>query len=314
MRFDTKIRYDFVTNRKKFFIFSIALTIIGILSLVIFQLNLGIDFKSGTTMDSVAEQAVQQQDVISVLDKLGYDEVPTVGGTNSDRISIRFGEELSPEQTKEIQAAFKTAFGDGISFEVNVVSAELARELAVKTIWAILAASFLIMLYVMVRFEWRFAVSANIAILYDCFVVIAMFSIFRLEVDLPFIAAVLTTLGYSINDKIVIFDRIRENLRFNPIRNEKQLSELVNASIWQTMARNLYTVLTVFIVTLFIFLFGSESIRLFSLAILIGLVSGAYSTLCIASPLWYEFKKREKKKKATGGSSKQSGQSGQPIV
>lgn len=298
MRYNTTIRYDFVNNRKKFFTFSLILVAIGILSLLIFRLNLGIDFKSGTTMDTVTDHAVEQSVVIETLKGLGYSEVPTVGGAGNDRISIRFGDELPAEKIREIQAAFKAAFGEGSSFEVSVVSAEMAQEMAIKTIWAILAASVLIMLYVMIRFEWRFAVSANISILYDCFVVVALFSLFRLEVDLPFIAAILTTLGYSINDKIVIFDRIRENLRFNPARNEKQLAELVNASIWQTMARNLYTVLTVMIVTVFIFLFGSESIRLFSLAILIGLVSGAYSTVCMASPIWYEFKKREKKKTA----------------
>ncbi|GIP16886.1 hypothetical protein J40TS1_25280 [Paenibacillus montaniterrae] len=299
MRFDTNIRYDFIGNRKKFFAFSIILVAVGILSLLIFRLNLGIDFKAGTTMDTATDHAVEQQEVISILKELGYSEIPTVGGANNDRISVRFGEELASEKIREIQTAFKAEFGEGSSFEVNVVSADMARELAIKTIWAILAASVLIMLYVMIRFEWRFALSANIAILYDCFVVVAVFSMFRLEVDLPFIAAVLTTLGYSINDKIVIFDRIRENLRFSSTKNDKQLTELVNASIWQTMARNLYTVLTVMIVTVFIFLFGSESIRLFSLAILIGLISGAYSTVCIASSLWYEFKKREKKKPAS---------------
>lgn len=297
MHFDYKIHYDFIKNRKKFYTASSLLVIIGLVSLLIFQMNLGIDFKSGTTMDAVADHGVTQAEVIEVLTGLGYDETPTVGGVNSERISVRFGEELTTDSMKAIQTALMTKFGDQIDFEVNVVSAELARELAVKTIWAILAASLLIMLYVMVRFEWRFALSANIAILYDCFVVVAIFSLFRLEVDLPFIAAVLTVLGYSINDKIVIFDRIRENLRFKPHKNEEQLAEIVNASIWQTMARNLYTVLTVFIVTLLIFLFGSESIRLFSLAILIGLVSGAYSTLCLASPLWFDLKKREKSKK-----------------
>lgn len=297
MHFDYKIHYDFIKNRKKFYTASSILVIIGIVSLLIFQMNLGIDFKSGTTMDAVADHGVTQAEVIEVLTGLGYDETPTVGGENNERISVRFGEELSTESLNAIQTGLMTTFGDQIDFEVNVVSAELARELAVKTIWAILAASLLIMLYVMIRFEWRFALSANIAILYDCFVVVALFSIFRLEVDLPFIAAVLTVLGYSINDKIVIFDRIRENLRFKPTKNAEQLAEIVNASIWQTMARNLYTVLTVFIVTLLIFLFGSESIRLFSLAILIGLVSGAYSTLCLASPLWYDMKKREKTKK-----------------
>ncbi|MCR8655745.1 protein translocase subunit SecF [Paenibacillus endoradicis] len=302
MHFDYKIHYDFIKNRKKFYTGSILLVVIGIVSLLIFQMNLGIDFKSGTTMDAVADHGVTQAEVIEVLTGLGYDETPTVGGENNERISIRFGDELAADSVKAIQTALMTNFGDQMEFEVNVVSADLARELAVKTIWAILAASVLIMLYVMIRFEWRFALSANIAILYDCFVVVAMFSLFRLEVDLPFIAAVLTVLGYSINDKIVIFDRIRENLRFKPHKNAEQLQEIVNASIWQTMARNLYTVLTVFIVTLLIFLFGSESIRLFSLAILIGLVSGAYSTICLASPLWFEFKKREKNKKPKAAS------------
>lgn len=298
MRYNTNIRYDFVDNRKKFYTFSTILVVVGIVSLLIFGLNLGIDFKAGTTLDAATARSVEKQEVVEILKKLDYSETPTIGGSNNDRISIRFGEELATEKVREIQNEFKAAFGEESSFEVNVVSPDMARELAIKTIWAIVAASVLIMLYVMIRFEWRFAVSANVAILYDCFVVVAMFSIFRLEVDLPFIAAVLTTLGYSINDKIVIFDRIRENLRFNSAKNQKQLTEIVNASIWQTMARNLYTVLTVMIVTVFIFLFGSESIRLFSLAILIGLISGAYSTLCIASPLWFDFKKKEKKKPA----------------
>jgi SecD/SecF fusion protein len=179
---------------------------------------------------------------------------------------------------------------------VNVVSPDMAQELGIKTIWAILIASVAIMIYVMFRFEWRFALAANIAILYDAFVVVALFSIFRLEVDLPFIAAVLTTIGYSINDKIVIFDRIRENLRFGQFKNRDQLAEMVNASIWQTMARNIYTVLAVLIVAVCLFIFGSESIKLFALAKIIGLTSGAYSSICIASPLWLLLKGKQKPK------------------
>ena len=299
MRFKTKIRYDFVDNRKKFYIFSSLLVTLGIVSLLIFKLNLGIDFSAGTTMDvSVEEGQFTNELVDEILSPFDYNISKTIGGTNNERVSLRFGEELSNSQITEIQNTFKSQFGEQTHFEVFVVTADIARELAVKAIWAILIASILIMVYVMIRFEWRFAVAANLAILYDCFVVVAIFSIFRLEVDLPFIAAILTTLGYSINDKIVIFDRIRENLRFTSYKNEAQLSELVNASIWQTMARNMYTVLTVLIVTVFIFAFGSESIRLFSLAILIGLISGAYSTLCIASTVWFDFKRKEKKKVA----------------
>jgi protein-export membrane protein, SecD/SecF family len=292
--YHTNIRYDFIANKKKFFIFSIALTVAGIVSLLLFQLNLGVDFKAGTNMDVSTSQTVTKEKAQEALTEAGYGDIaPTIG---DGRLTIRFTDVLSQEETSKVEAALKAKFGEDVSTEVNVVSADLARELGIKTIWAILAASLGIMLYVMIRFEWRFALAANISILYDSFIVVAVFSILQLEVDLPFIAAVLTTLGYSINDKIVIFDRIRDNLRFARIKNEDQLAELVNASIWQTMARNLYTVLTVAIVTVFILILGSPSIKLFSFAMLIGLISGAYSTICLASPLWLLLKRSEKKK------------------
>ncbi|CAM4131808.1 protein translocase subunit SecF [Paenibacillus alkaliterrae] len=297
MNFNTKIRYDFVGNRNKFFLFSIALTAAGILSLLIFNLNFGVDFKAGTNMDiSIGKQATQQE-AKEILAQAGFEGIiPTVGGTGNDRVSARFDEVLTQAKIVEIQNAFKAKYGDQVSAEVNVVSPDMAQELGIKTIWAILIASLAIMIYVMFRFEWRFAVAANIAILYDAFVVVAVFSIFRLEVDLPFIAAVLTTIGYSINDKIVIFDRIRENLRFGQYKNRDQLAEMVNASIWQTMARNIYTVLAVIIVAVCLYAFGSESIKLFALAKIIGLASGAYSSICIASPLWLLLKGKQKPK------------------
>ncbi|WP_082311122.1 protein translocase subunit SecF [Paenibacillus sp. FJAT-27812] len=299
MNFNTKIRYDFIGNRNKFFLFSITLTVVGILSLLIFNLNFGVDFKAGTNMDILVGKAVTQQDAKEILVKAGIEGItPTVGGTGNERVSARFDEVLTQAKIVEIQDAFKAKFGDQVSAEVNVVSPDMAQELGIKTIWAILIASVAIMIYVMIRFEWRFALAANIAILYDAFVVVALFSIFRLEVDLPFIAAVLTTIGYSINDKIVIFDRIRENLRFGQFKNRDQLAEMVNASIWQTMARNIYTVLAVLVVAVCLFIFGSESIKLFALAKIIGLTSGAYSSICIASPLWLLLKGKQKPKVA----------------
>ncbi|WP_139990951.1 protein translocase subunit SecF [Paenibacillus paridis] len=297
MNFKTKIRYDFIGNRNKFFLFSIVLTVVGILSLLLFSLNFGVDFKAGTNMDLLVGKEATQQDSKQILVDSGIDGItPTVGGTGNERVSIRFDEVLTQAKIVEIQDGFKAKYGDQVSAEVNVVSPDMAQELGIKTIWAILIASVAIMIYVMIRFEWRFALAANIAILYDAFVVIALFSIFRLEVDLPFIAAVLTTIGYSINDKIVIFDRIRENLRFGQFKNRDQLAEMVNASIWQTMARNIYTVLAVLVVAICLFIFGSESIKLFALAKIIGLTSGAYSSICIASPLWLLLKGKQKPK------------------
>lgn len=299
MNFNTKIRYDFIANRKKFFLFSISLTVLGILSLLIFSLNFGVDFKAGTNMDILVGKTVTQQEAKEILVQAGIEGItPTVGGVDNERVSARFDEVLAQPKIVEIQEGFKAKFGDQVSAEVNVVSPDMAQELGIKTIWAVLIASVAIMIYVMIRFEWRFALAANIAILYDAFVVVSLFSIFRLEVDLPFIAAILTTIGYSINDKIVIFDRIRENLRFGQFKNRDQLADMVNASIWQTMARNIYTVLAVLIVAVCLFIFGSESIKLFALAKIIGLTSGAYSSICIASPLWLLLKGKQKSKTA----------------
>jgi len=298
VRFDTKIRFDFVNNRKKFFIGSIALTLVGIISLLLMSMNFGVDFKAGTNMDIAVGKQLSQQEANQIFESVGISSATTTIGGAGDRVSARFNDVLAQNQITSIQNAFKEKYGDDVSTEVNVVTPDMAKEMGINSIYAVLIASVAMMLYVIIRFDWRSAVAANVAILYDAFVVIAIFSIFRLEVDLTFIAAVLTTIGYSINDKIVILDRIRENLRFGQYKNNEQLASLVNQSVWQTMARNIYTVLAVVIIAVALLVLGSESIRLFSLAMLIGLISGAYSSICITSPLWYVLKSKEKRKSA----------------
>ncbi|CAM3321552.1 protein translocase subunit SecF [Paenibacillus lupini] len=295
MLYNTKVRFDFIKHRKKFFTFSMILTLIGILSVSIFHMNFGVDFKAGTNMDILVGKKITQVEAKEILAGQGYTDIKTtVGGSNGDRVSARFDEVLDQTKVQAVEDAFKAKYGDKVSSEVNVVSPDMAQELGVKAIYAVIIASVAIMLYVMIRFEWRMAVAANIAILYDAFVVVTIFSIFRLQVDLPFIAAVLTTIGYSINDKIVIFDRIRENLRFAKTKSPDQIGDLVNQSLWQTMARNVYTVLAVLLIAVCLFIFGSESIKLFALAKMIGLASGAYSSICIASPLWMVMKSKQK--------------------
>jgi preprotein translocase subunit SecF len=295
---NSKKKYDFVTNRNKFFGFSIVMTVIGIAVMLIFGMNFGVDFKAGTNIDLVVGKPLEKAKVEEILNQLkSSGEVtsnhadPTIGGNNSDRVSIRFDDVLKDDVVNKIQTAFATAYGSEISKEINTVDPQLAKELLVKAVYAVGIASVLICLYVSIRFEWRFAVAAIIAILYDAFFVIAMFAIFQLEVNLPFLAAVLTTVGYSINDKIVVFDRIRENLRFAKLKTSDDIITLVNDSIWQTMARNVNTVLTVLVAAACLYIFGSESIKLFALAKLIGLASGAYSSIFIACSIWYLFKR-----------------------
>lgn len=289
---NSKRRFDFVKHRNIFFTISAAITLIGIVMVLLYSMHYGVDFKSGTSLDLSVGKPMDKAQALKVFDETGLSPVIlTIGGANNDRVSARYDDVLSEDQVKQVTTAFTNAFGSQVSSEVSVVSPDMANEMKNKAMIAVGIASIAICLYVTIRFEWRFAVAAIITILYDAFFVIAIFSIFRLEVDLPFVAAVLTTIGYSINDKIVILDRIRENLRFSKLKSDSDLADLVNTSIWQTMGRSINTVVTVLIAAFCLYLFGSESIKLFALAKMIGLVSGVYSSICLATPLWYLLKR-----------------------
>jgi len=297
VHFDKSIKkLDYVHLSKYFFAISIALIVIGVASLSFFGLNYSVDFQSGSNVDVRTTKSITKSDIESIVKNLDIAEGTTIN-TGEETISIRFTKVLNEDQDVALKKEINK-LDENAAFEVNTVDTEMAKELAQNAIKAVLIACLGIIVYVSIRFEWRFAVAAVISLLHDAILVIAIFSIFKLKVDLTFIVAVLTIIGYSINDTIVIFDRIRENMRFSKLKTKEDLKELVDHSIAQTIMRSIYTVLTVFIAAFFLFLLGGESIKMFSLAMTIGLVFGAYSTIFIASPLWYVLKVREKKKPA----------------
>lgn len=297
MSFKNKLQgLDFVRLGKPFFIFSIGLTIIGLIFLFSFGLNYSVDFRAGSNVDVTLTENVTKEQIEPILEELGIQEGTQITpGTN--RVTIRFTEVLTENQDHELKNKL-LELDSSASFEINTVDPEMARELARNAILAVLWSCLGIIVYVSIRFEWRFAIAAITALLHDAFMVVTIFSILRLEVDLTFIIAVLTIIGYSINDTIVIFDRIRENLRFSKIKTNQDLAKIVNKSVSQTIMRSLYTAVTVFIAAFFLLLLGGESIRMFSLAMVIGLLFGAYSSIFIASPLWFVLKSRQKKKPA----------------
>ncbi|MGG6313589.1 protein translocase subunit SecF [Paenibacillus macerans] len=292
MSFNKKL--DYVHLSKYFYMLSIALTIAGIICLSFFGLNYSVDFKAGSNVDVSLSKPLTADQVKPILEKLGIQEGTTISA-GQDRMNIRFTNVLSEDHDAQLKSEI-SKLDDKASFEVNTVDPEMARELARNAIYAVLISCLGIIVYVSIRFEWRFAIAAIVALLHDAFMVISIFSIFRLEVDLTFIVAVLTIIGYSINDTIVIFDRIRENLRFGKQKTRQDLINLVNQSVSQTIMRSLYTALTVFVAAFFLFLLGGESIRMFSLAMVIGLLFGAYSSIFIASPLWFVLKSKQKAK------------------
>ncbi|MDQ0090016.1 SecD/SecF fusion protein [Paenibacillus anaericanus] len=299
MSFNTKKlnkNLNYVHLSKHFFRLSIILTIIGVISLAVFGLNYGVDFKAGSNVDITLSKTLTEEQIQPILKQIGIDEGSDIT-LGDNRMNIRFNEVLTEDSDHQLKQEI-LKLDDKASFEVNTVDTEMAKELAANAIKAVLISCIGIIIYVSIRFEWRFAVAAVIALLHDAFMVVTVFSIFRLEVDLTFIIAVLTIIGYSINDTIVIFDRIRENMRFSKLKTREDLVKLVNNSVSQTIMRSLYTALTVFIAAFFLFLLGGESIRMFSLAMVIGLLFGAYSTIFIASPIWFVLKSKQKNNSA----------------
>ncbi|MFJ5566691.1 protein translocase subunit SecDF [Lysinibacillus xylanilyticus] len=289
-------RFDFVHNRKKFYTFSLAILIAGLVVLGIFRLNLGIDFSSGTRVQIEADHTLTKEEVSKYLDSIDFSsEDILLAGEKSNSAVIRYKHDLSQSEI----AKFKKEVGKKYGHEpgVSTVSPTVGKELVKNAIKALSIAAIGIIIYVAVRFEWRMGVGAIVSLLHDVFLIVAVFSFMRLEVDITFIAAVLTIVGYSINDTIVTFDRMRENLnRYDTIRDRELLADIVNKSLRQTMGRSVNTVLTVIIVTVSLLILGAPSIQNFSIALLVGLITGMYSSICIAAQIWYSLKVREMKK------------------
>ncbi|MBK3493410.1 protein translocase subunit SecDF [Viridibacillus sp. YIM B01967] len=312
-RFD---KLDFVHNRKKYYAASLIFIIAGFTILGIFKLNLGIDFSSGTRVEVQAEHKLTKDEVSDFITKIGFEsEDIVISGDKSDIGVIRYKDDFTKDEVKKVKSEFKKEFGHDPS--ISTVSPTVGEELVKNAIKALSLAALGIIIYVAFRFEWRMGVGAIVSLLHDVFFMVALFSFFRLEVDITFIAAVLTIVGYSINDTIVTFDRIRENLhRVGKIKDEEELANIVNKSLRQTLGRSVNTVLTVIIVVVALLLFGAPSIQNFSIALLIGLITGMYSSIFIAAQIWFSLKKRQMKKQGNLDVGKKKSQWGtdEPMV
>lgn len=288
-------RWDFMKLAKPLLSLSAIIIIVGAIILFIFKLNLGIDFTSGTRVDFESENKVSEEKVTQTLEDKDFKPSQVSLGKNGQNATVQFKNDLSKDEVAKIKSTIDNEFGNDPT--VNTVSPVIGRELAKNAMFALVYAAIGIIIYTTFRFEWRMGLSSVIALLHDAFMIVAVFSLFRLEVDITFIAAVLTIIGYSINDTIVTFDRVRENLhKVKVITKKSQIDDIVNRSIRQTMTRSINTVLTVVIVVISLLAFGAPSIFNFSLALLIGLISGVFSSVFIAVPLWGIMKKRQLKK------------------
>jgi preprotein translocase subunit SecF len=262
-----------------------VVNLIGIGSFFIQGLNFGLDFTGGTVIEVGYKEPVQLPDIRAALAKGGFNEATVQHFGSSRDILIRLAPKDQSESTAAVSDRVFRALSTDAKGQVDLRRAEfvgpqVGAELAESGGLAVLYSLIGILIYVWLRFEWRFSVGAIIATIHDTIVTVSVFSVFRIEFDLTVLAAVLAVIGYSLNDTVVIFDRIREN--FRKIRKGSVI-EVVNQSINETMSRTIITSGTTLIVVLALFLFGGQVIHGFALAMLVGIAVGTYSSIYVAS-------------------------------
>lgn len=282
---------DILGKRKIWYTISLIVIIIGLVFLLFKGLNFGIDFQGGTLLEFKFAQQVSNEEVRKILSEIGIAEDAKIQQSAQQGIYgvlIR-AKELSPEQIVKIEEALKETYPSTEMLRTDMVGPLIGKELRAKALWAMLIASLAIIAYISIRFEFRFAIVAIIALLHDVMITIGLFAIMGKEINTPFVAALLTIVGYSINDTIVIFDRIRENMK---LMRRTPFIELANKAVVDTLPRSINTSLTTLITILAIYFFGGASIKTFMLALFIGVFAGTYSSIFIASPLLVSWENR----------------------
>lgn len=286
------MKFDFVGKRYWWYILSTLLIIPGLISMALQGFNLGIDFTGGTLLDLKFARPVTVAEVRDVLKNYELEnstiQLAITNQTDSSPNVFIRTRVLDEIERRNVLNGMQQKLGAFDILRVEKVGAVIGAELTRQAFYSFVAASALMLAYITFRFEFNFAAAAIISLIHDVLIVLGVFSLMRLEVDTSFIAALLTIIGYSINDRIVIFDRIRENLK--TYKKSEGYEELVNRSIWQTMTRSVYTVLNVLFATVALYVFGGETTKNFSFALLVGFAIGVYSSICIASPLWADLK------------------------
>ena len=285
-------------NFNKFYklcnIVSIILVMISVLLLFFKGLNFGVDFKGGTLIELRAnDKKINVTTIISAFNKMNLGDVNIKKFGNEDDFLIKIEKkDTSANAIEAIKKDLNISIGSSFNFRrVENVGPKVSAELLKSGIIAIALSLAAMLFYIWIRFEWQFSLGAILALFHDVIITLGLFSLFNLEINLSIVAAVLTIVGYSMNDTVVIYDRVRENLRkFSNIK----IFELTNISINETLSRTIITSVTTLLALVSIYLFGGEILRGFSLAMIMGVIFGTYSSIYIANPILVKLKVSQK--------------------
>lgn len=275
-----------VEKKKIWFLISVAIMVVGLVIGIMQGLNFGIDFSGGTMIHINMGKVIEPSEVKEITSKYNLDADIIHAGYSKNEIIIKTKINLPNEDRVTIFNDFKEKYNltDDDLLEAEQFSPSIGKEIRDKALLAIIIAAIGMLIYITLRFEIKFALAAICALLHDILILLAFYAIFRVPINSPFIAALLTIVGYSINDTIVVFDRIRENIKG---AKKKYYSKIVNNSVKQTINRSINTSFTTLITIACLYILGVDSIREFALPLIAGVISGTYSSIFIASPVWY---------------------------
>lgn len=280
------IDYNFLAKRKAALFISLTLIAVGVISIIVRGgLNFGLDFTGGTQVELNFAQPVQISEIREVLASinLGNSEIKQFGNPNEILITAEQMDDIGGI-SDTIIAALRQQFSDNILIvnRVETVGPRIGSELKKDAVYSISIALLLLVIYISIRFQFMFALGAITALVHDVVITLGIFSLFNKEISLTIVAALLTIVGYSLNDTIVVSDRIRENMKL--LRREA-FHTIVNSSLNQTLSRTIITSLTTLLVVVILFLFGGEIIKDFAFALMIGITVGTYSSIFVATPI-----------------------------
>lgn len=303
MRIIKETKINFIGKRKIAITISAILIIVGIVSLIIHGgPNYGIDFTGGTSLHLRFEKPFSIGEIRTILSGIGLGNSEIKGFATGNELLIRLQQQDNMEEVADQVINELTNKLPNNKLELRskeTVGPRIGSELRRDAIKAILISLALILIYISWRFEFKFAVGAVVALFHDVLITLGFFSLLNLEISLAIVAAFLTIIGYSLNDTIVVFDRIRENLK---VLRREEYPKIFNISINQTLSRTFLTSLTTFVVVLILFFFGGEVIHNFSFALVVGIIVGTYSSIFIASPVVVEWYLKSEAKKGRSGS------------
>ena len=284
-----EIKGNFIKNSRIIIIVPVVIFIAGVISLCTNKLNLGVEFKGGTSITIKSSDIINVENIKTDLENLNYN-ILTIDSIDEKTIDITISDSLNETQILETENHLNKTYN--ASTDIGVVSNVVKQELVKNAILSVVIAMLAIIVYISIRYQFSYAISGIVALLHDLFMMITVFSLFNLEVSPIFIAALLSIIGYSINNTIVTFDKIKELLKDKSIKSKDDLANTVNEAISNIFSRSIITTITTLIPVITLIIFGTYEILNFNIALLIGLIAGAYSSLLIAPLLWYSITKK----------------------